>query len=537
MSKNKWYVVLGLILMVSLASAFVPISMRMRGLNPSLVGIVDDEYSDLFYNPAFINKIEGTRIYSNLSNVQGEGEDMFFSGYDYYPERYANLLGGITSYNDMKLGAMIELSGGNLEVQENGHAKEIDGNEIHLDSMNYNYQYNETDNWLHLFWGKPLSSLNIGVWFGPHWINYEERENYQEKGFYYRNDSLINYYYEGSEYYYQGKTFAYPFMVGVMKGSDENELSANFTFGFDRTGTGGPVNELEGEILHNLNQNLSVINEDFHKWESKYEQGGYFLALNGRSKKRCETHSLSFLAGISMVNQPIKSTYLDTTYELFSPVSGLKEIEISRAYSSGEGPMKYFTLSLGVGVEKYFDMMNKKTLFAIGLLPAYNNGTTTMKIKPTQIHNYYYNNLVDTLEYTTDINAIQELEVKTKFGGLSLSVPLGLETYLTDRFVFRLGVTHDLTLMFKNSFESNFADYGDSITYHQTLPNDTTIITRLTEDYHEYYKNEIKSKLSNSTQYYYGAGYKINDNIELNFTNFARLTNLQAWLLGINIKW
>ncbi|MBS4016564.1 MAG: hypothetical protein KGZ86_09055 [Candidatus Latescibacteria bacterium] len=58
MSKNMLSVLLGIILTATIASAIVPVSMRMRGLSPALVGIVDDEYSDIFYNPAFVNRVE-----------------------------------------------------------------------------------------------------------------------------------------------------------------------------------------------------------------------------------------------------------------------------------------------------------------------------------------------------------------------------------------------------------------------------------------------------------------------------------------------
>ncbi|MCX8015043.1 MAG: hypothetical protein N2748_03400, partial [candidate division WOR-3 bacterium] len=142
MSKTK--VVMCTLIIASVAMAIVPVSVRMRGLNPDLVGIVDDEYSDLFFNPAFINKIEGKRVYTNLSNVHNLGEDLFFNP-NYYPDMYYNLIGGIISYKAHKLGALVQTGGADWLLTNEGSEAEvyrdINGNMIkEVDSMNYEYK-------------------------------------------------------------------------------------------------------------------------------------------------------------------------------------------------------------------------------------------------------------------------------------------------------------------------------------------------------------------------------------------------------------
>jgi len=51
-------------------ASFSGTSVRMQGINPSLVGIVSDEYSDaLSINPADLLNVSGYRVYTNMSNL------------------------------------------------------------------------------------------------------------------------------------------------------------------------------------------------------------------------------------------------------------------------------------------------------------------------------------------------------------------------------------------------------------------------------------------------------------------------------------
>ncbi|MCK4532996.1 hypothetical protein KAU39_04360 [bacterium] len=50
---------------------FSSVSVRMQGINPSLAGIMADEYSDAMANPADLLTVEGYRVFTNLSNLYG----------------------------------------------------------------------------------------------------------------------------------------------------------------------------------------------------------------------------------------------------------------------------------------------------------------------------------------------------------------------------------------------------------------------------------------------------------------------------------
>ncbi len=81
------------------------VSRRMQGINPQLVGVVSDEYSDfMLINTANILDIDGYRVYTQLSNLGIEGSDTALSG-DAADNDF--LLGGVMPMEFGKLGGFL----------------------------------------------------------------------------------------------------------------------------------------------------------------------------------------------------------------------------------------------------------------------------------------------------------------------------------------------------------------------------------------------------------------------------------------------
>jgi hypothetical protein len=280
-------------------------------------------------------------------------------------------------------------------------------------------------------------------------------------------------------------------------------------------------------------------NENFHKMESTSTSGGYYLALNGRNKKRYEDYSISLLGEVVYTHEPTDVDIIDTMYSSITPAPGLKQEMSTLIKQKGSGPLNCFSLALGVGKEKYFDMLGTNNLLAIGLIPSFFTGNAKIKMNPVDTTIYYYQNYPDTLEYTTTSTSNETWECTNKFSGFSITIPVGFETHLTDRLILRLGVTQDFMLKTKDSYEDILTDGGSNFVRDVTQGTslrDTTI-TEPAEELDSYYdKYENKVSFSNMTSYHYGLGFQINDNIELNFLNFAKLTELGTWVLGVNIK-
>ncbi len=82
------------------------VSRRMAGLNPHLVGVVSDEYSDFMrVNTANILDVDGKRLYTNLSGLDTTGNSF--------------LLGGVSSFGMGKLGGFAMMN--NSKIEEDIH--------------------------------------------------------------------------------------------------------------------------------------------------------------------------------------------------------------------------------------------------------------------------------------------------------------------------------------------------------------------------------------------------------------------------------
>jgi len=543
MSKNV--VVLCVLLTVTFAMAIVPVSIRMRGLNPSLVGIVDDEYSDLYMNPATINWIEGARVYTNLSNIHNFGDDLFFDP-TYSPDMYYNLIGGISSYKDHKIGAILETGGWNSIMTGSEYETEIIGNTTYVDTTIYEAVDKSINSALNLFWGKKISNYNVGVMFAPHMIDNKISETSTEIHYEYLNDdSLIDYSYNQDEVSSSEKGLIFPFIAGALWGEPENEMSAALTFGYEHENQAVPTKAIYSEVTHDITQTVSQFTEYFEDYEEVEKTSGILISLYGRNKRRAEDHAVSYVGMLTYVNEPMSMKYTDTIYDYQKSISGFysgcydKTVGLTK--QEGKGGLSYIGFGLGVGYEKYFDAMNTNNLFAIAAIPSFFTGTAKMKMSPGYQNVNFWGNLgsyPDTLAYTGFGTNGEVFDIKNCFSGLNITLPVGLETNLTEKLCLRLGATEDIMFMQKYGYEMVMTDSGGKSVYTQTMPFDTVITNQEPSDELDSYtsKSESKTSFSNMTNYYFGAGYKINDNIELNFLNYAQLTDLRCWVLGVNIK-
>lgn len=535
----KYKVILGVLLTTTIALAIVPVSMRMRGLGPDLVGIVDDEYSDLFFNPAYINRIEGTNVYTNLSGINSEPAYIFDP--TYAPSMYYNLIGVITAFQNIKCGALFETGGWNFKLtSEQDSIEKVGVNRI-IDSTKTEIIDNYINNTLNLILGKKLCKYDVGLMIAPQKINDEFVSRTTTVHYLYSHDTMLNYNYTKNEIKSKANVFSLPILAGVVMGEPENEMAFCFSFGYDKAKGVVPNNFLNSSLNSFVSQTLTGLLENFNEIVEKQETSGVFLALNGRNKRRTDEYSMSILAEIAYSHQPVNGTMTETTYSLNTQTSGGKIENSELATQKFDGKLNYFKIALGIGGEKKFEAFDMHNIFAIGLLPSYFTTNLKIKAEPEFETRYYYRDVPDTAEYTEEANNGEYYDIKNCTGGLSLKIPVGLESFLTNRLVLRLGVTQEITLTLKDCSEMILADKGE--TYKRVVRRsqnpafrDTIIIEPPDELDSRSFKSKSKLTMSNASTYHYGLGFKVNDNIELNFLNFAQLTDLRRWQLGVNIK-
>ncbi len=541
MSKRLVAVVLGIVLTTMTALAIVPVSMRMRGFNPGLVGVVDDEYSDLFLNPAFINRIDGNRVYTNLSNIHNFGQDLIFDP-DYAPDLYYNLLGGVTSCpkSEILVGGLLETGGYNSVMTENEYYTDISGNETYIDTTTYVSTDKNLATAFDLFLGKRISNYDVGLFLAPQSVIFEESEKTMENTYFYVNDTLNEYTHASEDYIESEKQFMVPVMVGMIYGEPANEYSASLAFAFDRGSSILPTNYLMSDVIDSVQNYFQSHYESYEKMEQKEKYTGSYFNLTARNKHRYDDHSFSYLGTISYCHEPITMSGIDSFYQLVTPSAGERSELTAFATQSLKGAMNYLAIALGAGAEKHFDAMNTDNMFAIAVFPQFFTGVTKLTETPVDTNLTYWSNMPsrDTLAYTMYGTNGEFYNIKESFGGFGITVPLGLETHITNKLVLRLGATEEFTLKVKDQYEVSLADSGWKHVETYTSPFDTVITNQEPSNELDSYTriSESKSTFANYTSYYYGLGYKISDNIELNLINYAQLTDLRTWVLGVNIK-
>lgn len=180
-----------------------------------------------------------------------------------------------------------------------------------------------------------------------------------------------------------------------------------------------------------------------------------------------------------------------------------------------------------------------RAVFAIGfgLYTGNYEDTETQDQARTEV--YRYDSLNTTTlpgSYVSTTTWGEQWEYKTTGDYLYWSFPVCVEFDLTKNIVFRLGanhqifnsdITNDTLLTGGSAVYTTVTRLGDgttTITYVPTTLNDTPG----TSDTH----NERYSR----TDYTYGAGWKVTDNLQLDFRGFAQLTDLTNWQLSAVFK-
>ncbi|HID93840.1 MAG TPA: hypothetical protein EYP60_07065 [bacterium (Candidatus Stahlbacteria)] len=277
------------------------------------------------------------------------------------------------------------------------------------------------------------------------------------------------------------------------------------------------------------------------KADAELDLGGTSINLNFRNKRRGETSSLSLLGRLEYVTLPVEASYYDSVYALVksSPDITTKAENIRSQFASGSG--NFFNICFGVGSERYFDMGGLRHISAVGARLSIVLGGASFDIEPLQEREYYFYDEPDTLydvEYTRTYTSGETIETKGSGLGMILSIPAGLETYLNKKFVLRLGAYSIIPLYMKGKWEAKLIDTGWKEVYDYTRGGtDTTIVEPPDELDSRTDIVEFAAQLVNVTAYYFGAGYRVNDAIELNFLHFANLTDLGTWRISVNIRY
>ena len=199
-----------------------------------------------------------------------------------------------------------------------------------------------------------------------------------------------------------------------------------------------------------------------------------------------------------------------------------------------DGDMSHSCLTAGT---KQLFHINDRFRFGLGLffsITSMSADSLTMQENTTNIEVYDDGDGVDDIDdYRREETFSQTWMDKIDGNTKTFTIPVGAEFNISDPLVFRLGAQYTL-------------DYNDITTtralidYQPTTTEwsfgDGTDTTLVDQDYTEDGWQVTDESTVSSTDYFYGIGWQVNDNLQIDLMHFNEIDNLYSWRLSATVK-
>lgn len=512
----------------------------------STASLLEDDL-DLMLDPGMMPLIEGYRLYTNLANFVDKNEEFFNpAANNYY------LIGGKTPFlGDGHLGLLYDrnfyresdttqvTASQFIDTDANGtYDIRVSG-----ESKSYTASQDKDTHWW-LGYGRAMGTGRIGVLF-YHNDGYEKgqsgtetkqtltdlvtgatTQNVEEKGDV--NDQTTYSVNGGALSYWRPLTDKLD--LGVAAGlniylAEETDSTIYSYTANDPSAPGANGTTIDSTTVRNLvpwdhvGMELNLRLAGIYKWNDQVRTRTdlYFSTLSGSTEDGSITSQYNSLAA----------------FQLPAPL-GVNSTSITR--NSMAETVAQENSYLGVGLfSKTTVKFNERVEMSIGLGLGSTKGDNSTEFTSNYTETIVYNDGDPTqfTDYTqVTVGSVDYKEMHT-WSALNVLAPVAVEFHITDPVVFRLGANHAF----------RYTEYAE--TYHiETVPNTVTYtdawgVTTITHPTTFTGVNAVgnTSKYSNNaTQFTYGAGWKITDNLQLDFMGFAKLDDLTNWKLSAVFK-
>ncbi len=542
---------LSVLVLLSLSFGLVYNSFRYQ----STAGLFEDDY-DLLFDPARICEMQGSRVWTSLSNFVTGYENLFSNGSVPYI-----LVGGATNFGKFYPGFVYDHSVDKTALETglfdpNGNPMYGDGELTTIDWNDndnngiYDQRTIETetrsayeiikDNNLFFGLGYKLDNLRLGL--GYLRIDYKEiltdplnnfTYEYTEEDLTTNSFTLINRanFAGDNNYNYSENDLLFSFW------KDMDKMSVGVLAGFGLLGYGekaiingdsavytNPADTntfyTRANILDSLNQkqsgNIMTLNlRTFYNYNEN-AQGRFYLGFFNQSL----SYGDNAIDYYYKTRENIMATFTWDTINTITYYSGSSNIKGMQL-----GTKQLFTVSerlkVGFGV-----ILTASVLF-----------DSTLSKDTTVSQRVYDDNdgiSFDPDDYVQTTWASQTWMTKVTGTTKQIALPIGMEFYLFPPLVLRLGAQHTYTM----------EDYTTVTELVQYEPQRTRIVDgtgAVTEDMIDpnpipVGSEETSRQNTPQTDYFYGIGWKVNDNLQIDLMGFSELTKLDNWRISATLK-
>jgi len=521
----------------------------------STAGLWEDDY-DLLFDPARISEIKGARLWTSLSNFVTGTEEPFSNGSVPYI-----LLGGSKNLGKLYPGMVYDrsvdktpLNTGLVDPYGNpiygdGEVTEIDWNDPDGNGV-YDSRVTETesrsaynidkDNDFYIGTGYKMNNLRLGLGFmhrGTQFIDTDPDNNFTYD--YSFEDLTTNTVISTTQADFAGdnKTNISGNEIIFSGWMDKGKMSLGLTASYDMLGWKDEAIILGDTAIYtrtsdttewfvnasildstDLPQSGSVINIELKSF--------YNYSENGQGRFYLGFYTESFSYGDGAIGKYYK------TRERINPDFTWDTITTTTDYYGDGG-----SNGIRLGTKQLFTV-SERLKFGIGVIFSTASYTDSMATKDTTVSIRRYDDndgvIFDPDDYVQTTWSSETWMIKTTGALHILSFPVGLEFYLTQPLVFRLGAIHTYTI-------DDYTTVTDLIQYEPQRVRKVDGTGTVTETMVDPPQQPVGSEETNvektpTTDYFYGIGWKVNENLQIDLMGFNRLTDLSNWKLSATLK-
>ena len=542
---------LAVAIIASLSFGLITESFRYQ----STAGLWEDDY-DLLFDPARIPQIEGSRVWTSLSNFVTGNEEPFSNGSVPFI-----LVGGTRTFGEYHPGLVIDnrMSKNPLDTGLDdpfGNSMYGDGERVEID------WYDPDDNGImdergiaietrsafdveaerdfYVGVGRYFGDLRVGLGF----MRNEYNDKYTSPSSNYTYDSTYenlnptelviekHVTFGGDDIYDYNNNEV---ILSVWKDNEKMSLGATAEFGLvsmkderiilgDSATYSDPANHsvdyTQAVIVDSLwlpqsGMEVDLELKSFYDYND-YAQGRFYLGFF--------YHTLAYSDDATDYYQKTRDViYDDFTWNYDTVVV---------SYSGGGNSM-----GVRLGTKQLFEISERLKL-GFGFFYTMSNyvDEDTSFADTTRVTVYDDNDgiTIDPNDYTTTVRGGGTWLTKTTGAVKAFEFPIGIEFYLAEPVVFRLGARH--TLAFDDyTTVNNLIDYDPRIT--TTIRGDGTVTEDMIEPPNMATgSSESDTETTPDTDYFYGIGWQVTDNLQIDLMGFNELTDLSNWKLSATFK-
>lgn len=534
-------------LMLSLSFGLITESFRYQ----STARLWEDDY-DLLFDPARIPEIEGSRLWTSLSNFVTGSEELFSDGSVPY-----FLIGGTKNFGKYYPGLVYDRTSANTplntglvdpygsDIYGEGSVTTIDwtldtlGNRVDRDvTIESRTAFDNTaGSDYYLAVGTRMNSFRFGLGYlhnASKTTMTDPANNYTS--YYYQED-----YEEDTLKYSDSITFA----GDDITKSSENEIILSAWIDKEVMSFGGDVryemlshnseavitgyeaeysspenpdhnyiltSDLDSMLLPESGSRISINLKAFYDYND-YAQGRFYAGFFTKSTSYGDDAQ-------SYVNQTIED-------------ENDPELTLNTATTITDYDGDFGSSGFRAGTKQLFEISDKFR-FGFGFfwsMASINDSATSMD--STYTSEDYDDGDPDTLvqfSYNTYSYSTETWATTTEGSQMTFTIPIGVEFNLADPFVLRIGAQHKIT---KNDLTTDYIldDWQPQYTYYEQ-EDGTTWETWDDPSSRPENSSENDNETIPATSYYYGFGWRVTDNLQIDVMNFSDITDWANWRLS-----